>query len=549
MAAKQRQPLVIRRGHIATLASYIGAAGLIAAIVGLLWQGGFTPYIGAVFVVGFLGIALWGIMTPTEFRAFITGRSIRHSSISVFSTLLLIGIVVLVFLFLQRRALTLDLTSAQRFTLSSESITVLNRVSEPIRITGFYTPDYLTLREVDDEFFRLYEAQTEGMITRQYINPNEQPALATRFGVNADAQVFVSYLNADGSVDFNTVARVPRGDNQERDITQAIARLLISGTITVYFDIGNGERHPLDTTQEGISGIDAGMNESGIITRELSLIQIANEGGDIPADARALLFVRPVLDLTQPEIIVLERYLARGGALFIMSDVLFSDNPFLQESGAFNTYLWERFGIRARDAVVVESPSASTDTPLDVIAAYTFTDTSIGARLDPAQNPLLFRVARALEVNLTSAPPTIANGQITLSSEVSYGETDLTTLGDTNTYSYDSATDLPPQLTTVVWAWDQATQAKILLVGDSNFVSNGAVLTASGNGVLFTDGIAWLTGIDEEINFTPQAYSSGLPLIFIDAATLNLIGFLTIILLPGVVLVFGLAVWARRVRR
>ena len=49
-------------------------------------------------------------------------------------------------------------------------------------------------------------------------------------------------------------------------MTQAISRLLLSGTLTVYFDTGLGERDPLDTSQEGISGINNGVRESGLIT-------------------------------------------------------------------------------------------------------------------------------------------------------------------------------------------------------------------------------------------------------------------------------------------
>lgn len=545
----QRKAIIIRRGHIAALASFIGAASLLIAIIGLIWQGGMTVYIGAAFVVGLIGIVLWAVMTPREFRAFITGRGVRFSTVTVFSTLLLTGIVALTYILVARGTLTLDLTQTRQFTLSSETRGILNRVYRPIRLTGFYTSAALTTREIDDQFFRLYETLSDGMVTRAYIDPDEQPALASRYGVTQDAQVFMSYLNADGSVDFTTLARVPRTNQQERDVTQAILRLLLSGSIHVYFETSNGERDALDTTQEGVSGINAGMQESGIVTLPLRLNEIAAANGNIPADAGAVLFVRPLVDLTAAEIAVLDRYLQRGGALFIMTDVLYSDNPFLAQNGAFNAYLWENYGIRALDAVVVESPDASGQTPLDIIAASVYTATSIGARLDPAENPLLFSVARALQVNLDSAPPNIANGQITLSSTISYGETDLRSLGDTNTYNFDPTVDLRPPLTTVVWAWDQQTNAKILMVGDSNFASNGSVLAASGNGVLFTDGIAWLTGMEEQIRFGIQGYSVGVPLIFVDAGTLNLISFGTILLLPGIVLVIGLALWARRARR
>ena len=160
----------------------------------------------------------------------------------------------------------------------------------------------------------------------------------------------------------------------------------------------------------------------------------------------------------------------------------------------------------------------------------------------------MFSLARALDVNLDSSPPNVANGRVIMSSNASFGETDLKTLGETNTFHYDAGVDLPGPMTTVVWASNQQTNAKIVLIGDSNFVSNGLVLSG-GNGVLFTDSMAWLTGLGEKISFAPQAYGVGTPLIYVSTQTLDLIAFLTIILLPGAVLASGVAIWMRRSRR
>ena len=542
--------IIITRHHVAQVASFIGVAGLLFGIIGVIWQGTISTYIGVLLAVGILGIALWAIMTPQEFVGFITGRQARHGTTAVFSTLLLIGITVLIYLLLQRDALTLDLTSAQRFTLSSETDGVLSHVTRPIRITGFYTAKSLPTREVDDEFFRLYETDSNGKITRQYIDPDQQPAMAQRYGVSDDGQVFISYINPDGSTDLTTLALVPRdttGDSQERDMTQAISRLLISGSLTVYFDTGLGERDPNDTTQSGISGIAAGVRENGLIVYSISLADIAKQNGDIPANAAAVVMTRPTDDLTDPEIGVIDRYMKQGGSLFLMADVLFNDNPFLRQSGRFNTYLWNNYGLRALDAAVVD-PAASGQTALDVISAFVYPQTDLGARLDPTKNPTVFHVARALQVNLASLPPNVANGQVITSSQQSYGETDLKDLGETNTFHFDQGTDLTGPLTTVAWAANKQTNAKLVLIGDSDYVTNGQVLNG-GNGVLFTDSMSWLSGLSDQIRFAPQMYSVGVPLMFMSAQQLDLIAFLTVILLPGAVLASGLAVWLRRVRR
>lgn len=544
----RRENVIITRQHIGSFGSIIGILGVVLGVIGWLWAGMITPFVGFALILGIIGIALWAIMTPREFGAFVTGRGVRFSTVTAFSLILLIGIAAMTYIVIARASLTLDMTVSGFYSLSTESQNLLRRVTRPIQLTGFYSARSLPDRELDDQIFSLYETATNGMIRRVYIDPDEQPATAQQFGVTEDQQLFISYLTEDGSVDFSTLARVPRASNQERDITEAIARLLIAGTLRVYFDTGLGERSPTDTTQEGISGIYAGVQESGILASPIDIRALAESGGDIPADAATLIFARPLYDLTEAEIALIDRYLDNGGALFLMAEALFTPGSFLHEEGTFNSYLWENYGIRTRNAVVVEQPGVSGQTPLDIIGAYVFTDSPIAARLDPEQYPLLFSLARMVEVNLENAPPNIANGQVVISSEGSFGETNLQALAETNTFTYNEGEDIVPPLATVVWSTHLENESRILLIGDSSFVSNGYVLTG-GNGILFTDALSWLTGFGDRIEFAPQAFSTTLPLVFLDAQTLNTITFFTVILLPGAVLVAGLAIWARRVRR
>ncbi len=191
----------------------------------------------------------------------------------------------------------------------------------------------------------------------------------------------------------------------------------------------------------------------------------------------------------------------------------------------------------------------SGQTALDVMSAYVFPQTDIGARLDPntQPDPVQPRPRARREPRQHPAQRRQRARDHVVASRASAKPTSrrwarpipiITTQG----------VDLPGPLTTVVWATNQQTNAKIVLIGDSNFVSNGLVLSG-GNGVLFTDSMAWLTGLGDKISFAPQAYGVGTPLIYVSTQTLDLITFLTIILLPGAVLASGVAIWMRRARR
>lgn len=535
--------IIITRGLIGQWASFVGAAGILTGILALVWQGGLSQIVGAAFAIGIISIITWAIMTPREFVEFITGRQVRAGTAAVFSTLLFTGIIVMLYIFLSRAVITLDMTQTRSFTLSDQTITVLDTVRRPVRITGFYSPNLIRRREVDDQFFRLYEVASNGLITRNYVDPEAQPAIAGSFGAR-DGDVFISYLNEDGTVDFNSLAYVPLTGTQERDMTQAISRLLISGSITVYYELSLGELDPLDNTQRGLSIITQLMRDNGLIPQPLNLLQLAETGGSIPRDASAIIMARPLFDPPAEAIAILDEYLNGGGALFIMAD---AQTSFMTEGSPFNEYMWENYGLRMIDAVVVDE-IASGATPLDIISAAIF-DSQISASIDPANDPesaTQFRVARPIEVN---EDPPVSNGRIIMSSMASYGERNLQDLNDRNVYTFDANEDLPGPLTTVAFAHDTETGAKILLVGDSDFVTNGQVRSPLGNAYLFADGLGWMTTFNERVTFTPQPRITGQPLIFVSSGTLNTIALITVVLMPGSVLLLGIAVWFVRSRR
>jgi hypothetical protein len=134
-------------------------------------------------------------------------------------------------------------------------------------------------------------------------------------------------------------------------------------------------------------------------------------------------------------------------------------------------------------------------------------------------------------------------------SEVSYGETDLARLLGSNAYDFDVNDDISGPLNVAAWAHNEATGARVLLVGDTDWATNGLVRNPQGNGVLFTDGIAWLTGFGERLIFAPQGRATNLPTIFLSTQELDTIALVTAILMPGGALLLGLGIWWSRMRR
>jgi len=544
--------IVITRGTLGTTGSFIAGTGLIVGILSILWGSGFSIFTGFAFVISLAGLGIWITMTPDDFKNFIMGRQAKRGTVAVFSTLLIVGIIAMLYIFVMRTGATIDMTQGERFTLSPETLDVIGAVNRSIeariRITGFYAPRQLRLQEVDNQYWQLYDDATD-KITLEYINPLTEPAKAAPYqaylaqGIN----VFVAFEHEDGEVIFQSTIPVAGTNIQERDMTEAITRLLLRGRFKVYFETGLDTLSAGDDSAEGSSIINSLLRTNGIETDLLNLEQLATSGNSIPVDASAIIFARPQRQLTQAEIDVIDEYVQRGGALFIFSDVILTSDSFLQEESMFNNYLWETFGLRGLDYVVIDEAS-SQETSTDLVSAAVYPGNPVGMNLNVENDPqstTLFRLARPIEVDET---PPVNNGSVILTSPFSWAENNIDRLIRDNSWEYNEGEDIQGPITTVAWANDQETGSKLVLVGDTDFITNGRILSPQGNSILFFDSIGWMTGFTEEVSFEPQILATGLPIIFIDVQTIDLIAFTTIILMPGIMLVFAIAIWGRRLR-
>jgi len=544
--------IVITRGMIGSLGSVVAGLGLIIGILAILWQSSITLFAIIAFVISVLGFVLWAYMTPDDFRNFISGRQAKRGTMAIFTTLLLFGIIASVYIFVLRTSVTIDMTQGERFTLSTETMNVIdavNRTAEArIRITGFYSPRELRTQEIDNQYWQLYDDATD-MIELEYINPLTEPAKAAPYRdyLNQGVNVFVSFENDNGEVLFQSTVPVVTSGVQERDMTEALTRLLLSGRFKVYFESSADTLSGLDQSESGASIVNRLLRENGIETDALDLETLAETDGTVPTDASAIIFARPQRQLTQAEIEVIDEYVEQGGALLILTDVTLSPDDFLREETPFSDYLWNTFGLRPLDSVAIDEAS-NQGVATDIVSAAVFPGNPIGENLnvpDTPQTTTLFELARPIEVD---TDPPVNNGSVILTSPFSWGETNLDSLLRDNQWEFNEGEDTQGPVTTVAWANNQETGAKLVIVGDADFIANNNIISPQGNSILFFDSIGWMTGFTEEVRFEPQILTTGLPIIFVDVQTLDLVAFITIILMPGIMLALAIAIYGRRLR-
>ncbi len=529
-----------------TGAGIVGGLGLLLGVIGTLWAGGLVPLTLGLLIVGTVGTVVWVALDPGEIVRLLTGRGAQYSTVTVIGLVLLVGLIVSLYLAAQGARLTVDLTDSGQFTLSPETLDVIERFDRDVRITGFYSGRLLPQREVDNQFFQLYTVASEGRITVDYIDPDQNPTRAEAFGVQFDGDVFVSYVDEAGEADLDTVLRVEQRSAQERDVTGALLRLQQFEAFRVAFEIGYSTVNPDDESETGLSGIITGLENSGVIVGGIDLSAYAAQDADIPSEINAILFTQMSAPLDTAAVAVLDRYVQGGGSLFIMADAdLRRGTPFLTEDSVFNTYLWQTFGLQMIDGVVVDN-MVSGQTPFDIVSVTLADASELTANLnDPndQSTSVQFPIARGVRVN--TSPP-VSNGIIIDASPGSYIETDQDTLVNESYSEFENGVDPQGPITTAAWAHNQDTGSKLVLVGDDDFVTNQHVGAPFGNSIFFTNAITWVTNYGESVSFAPTARVTNLPVIFVTLQTLDQIALLTLVLIPGAVLLLGLGVWWRR---
>ena len=87
---------------------------------------------------------------------------------------------------------------------------------------------------------------------------------------------------------------------------------------------------------------------------------------------------------------------------------------------------------------------------------------------------------------------------------------------------------------------------RVVVFGDSDFASN-QFFNAGANSLLFLNSLNWASQEESLINLTPKVPTTR-ALNIVGGFTMNLIFFLTVVVMPGTVLLIGLLVWVVRRR-
>ncbi|MFO7321046.1 MAG: Gldg family protein [Chloroflexota bacterium] len=530
-----------------------GVAFLGAAVVAFTQPEFGVVGFGAI-ALGVLALLAWAFMSPQEARAALTGRTARFGGLSFLVTTVFIIAMMFVYIFVRNQNIRYDLTQRDDFSLSTaseEAIATLG--SDPtvpeIRLLAFYGAQMSARRDQDAVLFDDYVQTSNGKISYEFVDPDRNPAMAEQYGVTMNGQIAVVAVREDGTLDTQNAELVNFFSQDE--LTNAILKVSAEGDFRAY----------IVAVEDGVSLTPSNAGRMSVLAStltdqldwtvdEVTFLELSRQGGEVTlndpnVDGEVLVIVGGSKPLAEQELQVLTNYLDNGGQVVLFAgNSLNADQTSLATGEALSDYLFENFGLRFRNDIVIDQQQFIQN-PLITFTGDLDRGNFITSNGLPSQSAVVFELAHSIEVAETP-PENVLVTPIIRSSATAYAKSDLDAVMNQNIEQTED--DLTGPLVLAATAENMQTGARIALFGSTSLVQDDYALLQQGSvsnlSVAF-NAFVWATNFNDFFQRTTivsDIRPQDTP-IFADAQTLRLINFVTIVLLPFGVLAAGAFVW------
>ncbi|MCL2069863.1 MAG: GldG family protein [Treponema sp.] len=470
-----------------------------------------------------------------NFRSSFKTRQVKYGGYAVLLTLALLAGLILLNLTVSQFSPQLDLTWSGLYTLSEQSLQVLETIQSPVRFYGLWRPgeenqDVITV-------INLYLARSPN-ISFELVDPDRNPGFVLRYdrerqGIPRGSLIVEGEMGFRliGPRDFFELSQSPTGGasitgiSVERRITSALL-FAATGETPVVYEITGHDEIPL-----AAMGMENDLELENFALRPINLLL-----ADIPYDATMLVLNCPRRDLAAAEAEKLLDYLDGGGRLMVLADFnimgLTNLNTVLASYGLeFN------YGIvRETDPfyVAIDPRSAWPD-----LLDHEITR----PLLDKTRTPVVLFEPMALSI-LETRRRTVEVTPLMTSSPSAFLRSNL---DETSTARTASDMGGPLVLAAAVsdpsWVQGDESQTRIVAIGAGSLLPLG--LQAFGANLdLFMNGITWLGDRPENISIRSKS-------VFVLPLRMNLVqialfGALFVFLIPTAFFAGGLVTWLKR---
>lgn len=280
------------------------------------------------------------------------------------TTLLVIGIVLVINFLSNEVHLRLDFTDDQQYTLSQATLDILDELNEPVTVKAYFSQDLPAnigkSRQDFQDMLMEYSNRSNGMLVYEFVNPNESEEKEQEALQQGIQQVMINVREKDqvkqqkaflgATVNLaerkDVIPLIQPGMSMEYALSTAIKKISIAEKPVIGFIQGHGE---------------PGLSEMGQMREQLDVLyssrEIRIDSSEIPNDIKTVALIRPTDTVPGTHLRRLDNFLSRGGRLLIAINRV--QGNLQQAYGAVVTTGVENWlaqkGVQVADAFIVDA--------------------------------------------------------------------------------------------------------------------------------------------------------------------------------------------------
>ncbi|MFB0535159.1 MAG: GldG family protein [Anaerolineae bacterium] len=510
------------QAQLRKFSNYIILAGILSLLAGVTLYAisrQFDTNVEALLAMGLALVGLFILAKPEEIKRAIIGRTVRYGSNAGLMIVTFLGIIILVNFMADRHHQRLDWTEAKEYSLSPQTLNVLEGLEEPVKIIGFFDPNnpyQQQSRQVLEDLLKEYAYHSD-KVSYEFVDPDAQPLLARQYEVTS----YGSLVFIQGDKYQNQFA------TDEQDITSGILKVSQDEVKAIYFTTGHKEHDPDGFDEAGYSQLKDVLEDQNYKVETLSLATITDT---LPTDTAVVVIAGPQVPFEDRELETLKAYLSLGGKALILGDP--------NETDPLGDLLTQ-WGIRLRNDLVIDPIYAFFgDVASPLVTEYRFSQIT----KDLGGLMTYFRLVCSVE-QLEDKPENVTITPLIETSDASWGEMDLK---NAQRVRYDEGTDVKGPLTIAATVEENLTETRLVILGDSDLVSNSILTSIRGTGNIdfVLNAVNWLAEEEELIAIGPKTPQQR-PILLTPPQS-RFIAISSIIFLPLIVVVAGVSVWWNR---
>jgi len=475
-----------------------------------------------------ISLAVSAILNPDAVRRFLSGRQARYGSNSLILTVAFVGILVagnyIVFNNTDLLGSPYDFTEDKSNTLAPETLQILAELKEPVTATAFYSTNSNPAGA--EELLLKFKNNSDGNFTYSFVNPDLDPVAAREAGVTGDGKIMLQSGENKEIADFAS----------ETELARALLRLISPGSRAVYFLQGHGEISLEPGNELTYSVVQSTLEAKNYTVNTLNLLNTR----EIPEDALAIIIAGPQKPVSQEEVELLKAYVDNGGSLIVLEDPRYF-TQFGDASDPMADYLSKDWGITLNDDVVIDT--VNQQNPFAAISSLYNPGHPITQNL--TEN-LFVIMPQVRSLTISGEKENITQTWLISTTESSWGET--TELSDTESPAFDAETDVQGPLYLAIAGENAATSGRVVVFGNSLFAIDGN-FDVYGNGNFFINSVDWAAEQEDLLNLTTRPRTERIFTPPVETWRFLLLVLVIVIIIPGMVVFFGISTWLSRRKR